>query len=210
LTHHHYDHVSGLVSVNQIRAWARQDAPPLDVYLTEESLEWVKRLYAGIPAGIETDEEGARNSDGRQVMRWKVVQPGQEISLGPTTTASCFPADHLFGSVGWRVDTGGMAVVFSGDTGFNPELIKASQGARLLIHEAYRTDDQKEYAASRGHSTAGDAGRSAAQAGVGELVLTHLDTPFSIDPQPLIDEARRFYEGPVSAASDLIQITVST
>ena len=210
LTHHHYDHVSGLVSVNQVRGWARQDAPPLDVYLTEESLEWVKRLYAGIPARIETDEEGAINSDGRQVMRWNVVQPGQEISLGPTTTASCFPADHLFGSVGGRVDSGGMSVVFSGDTRFNPELIKASQGARLLIHEAYRTDEHKEYSEGRGHSTAGDAGRSAAQAGVAELVLTHLDTPFSIDPQPLIEDAQKFYEGPVSAASDLDQITIST
>ena len=120
-----------------------------------------------------------------------------------------FPAG-ISGAVGWRVSSGGMTVVFSGDTRFNPELIKASQGARLLIHEAYRTDDHKEYAASRGHSTAGDAGRSAAQAGVAELVLTHLDTPFSIDPQPLIDDAQKFYEGPISAASDLHQITVNT
>ena len=103
-----------------------------------------------------------------------------------------------------------MAVVFSGDTRSNPELIKASQGARLLIHEAYRTDDDKEYAAGRGHSTAGDAGRSAAQAGVAELVLTHLDTPFSVDPQPLIDDAQKFFKGPVSAASDLLQTTVCT
>ena len=209
LTHHHYDHLSGLASVILVRGLARQDAPPLNVYLTEESLEWVKRLYAGIPARIETDEQGARNSDGHQVMRWNVVQPGQEVSLGPTTTASCFPADHLYGSVGWRVDTGGMAVVFSGDTRFNPELIKASQGARLLIHEAYRTDDQKEYAAGRGHSTAGDAGRSAEQARVAELVLTHLDTPFSVDPQPLLDDAKEHFSGPISAASDLDQITVT-
>jgi ribonuclease BN (tRNA processing enzyme) len=208
LSHHHYDHVSGLISVQQIRASARRDAPPLDIYLTEESLEWVKRLCTSVPARIEPDQDGARNSDGRQVMRWNVVQPGQVISLGPTTTASCFPADHLFGSVGWRVNSDGMGVVFSGDTRFNPELIKASQGARLLIHEAYRTDDQKEYAAGRGHSTAGDAGRSAAQAGVAEMVLTHLDTALSKDPQPLIDEAQKFFEGPVSAASDLYQITV--
>ena len=210
LTHHHYDHVSGLLSIQLIRGLARHDAPPLDIYLTEESLEWVKRICVAFPARIEIDQEGARNSEGHQVMRWNVVQPGQEISLGPTTTASCFAADHLFGSVGWRVDSGGMVVVFSGDTRFNPELITASQGARLLIHEAYRTDDDKEYAAGRGHSTAGDAGRSAAQAGVAELVLTHPDTPFSIDPQPLIGDAQKFFKGPVSAASDLLQTTVCT
>ena len=36
-----------------------------------------------------------------------------------------------------------MGVVFLADTRFNPELIKASQGARLLIHGAFRTDEEK-------------------------------------------------------------------
>ena len=106
------------------------------------------------------------NVAGRQVVRWHVVEPGQEISLGPTT-AVCFPADHIASAVGWRADSDGMGVVFSADTRFNPELIKASQGARLLIHGAFRTDEEKEHDAGLGHSTSGDAGRSAYQAGVG-------------------------------------------
>jgi len=39
LSHHHFDHMSGLVYVQQTRAQARPDAPPLDVYLTEECLK---------------------------------------------------------------------------------------------------------------------------------------------------------------------------
>ena len=116
-----------------------------------------------------------------------VVQPGQQVKLGPATTAYCFPADHISGAVGWRVDTGGMGVVFSGDTRFNPELVKASEGVRLLIHEAFRTDEDSIYAGNHGHSTGGDAGRAAAQAGVTELVLTHIDSDFDANPQPLLD-----------------------
>ena len=209
LSHHHFDHMSGLIYVQQARSQARQDAPPLDVYLTRESLGWLIKLCDSNPTTVAADQEGAKNASGRQVMLWHVTEPGQEINLGPTTKASCFPADHIPGAVGWRVDTDGMGVVFSADTRFNPELVKASQGAELLIHEAFRTDADKELAAGRGHSTSGDAARSAAQSGVNELILTHLDTGFSREPQPLIDDAKKHFGGPISAVRDLQQVTVS-
>ena len=211
LSHHHPDHMSGLLFIQFVRALERQDAPPLDVYLSEESLEWAKKMCVANHLNVaDVDKDGARNSDGRQVLRWNTVLPGQQVTLGPTTTASCFPADHISGAVGWRVDSDGMGVVFSGDTRFNPELIKTSKGVRLLIHEAFRTDEEKEYASNHGHATAGEAARSAAQAGVAELVLTHLDSAFHADPQPLIDDAKNHFNGPISVATDLQQITISS
>jgi ribonuclease BN (tRNA processing enzyme) len=210
LSHHHPDHMSGLLFVQFSRALARQDAPPLDVYLSRESLEWaIKMCNSSYLNVAEVDQKGAKNSDGRTVMRWTVVAPGEEISLGPTTTASCFDAVHISGAVGWRVNSGGMSVVFSGDTQFNSKLVDAAKGARLLIHEAFCTDVDKEKAKHHTHSTAGDAGRAAAQAGVAQLVLTHLDSVFDADPQLLVDDAQKHYQGPISAAKDLDQITVS-
>ena len=211
LSHHHPDHMYGLLFVQFTRALNRQDAPALDVYLTEETRDWAIKMCSSAYLNVaQVDKDGAKNSDGRQVMRWIVVEPGQQIQLGPTTSASCFPADHISGAVGWRVDSAGMSVVFSGDTRFNPELVKASQGARLLIHEAFRTDEESEYANSHGHSTAGEAGRAAAQAGVAELVLTHIDSGFDADTQPLLEDAKKHYSGPTSAATDLHQITVTS
>ena len=124
LSHHHPDHMSGLLFVQFNRAFERRDAPPLDVYITEESLEWAKKMCIANHLNIaDTNQDGAMNSDGRQVLRWNPVTPGEQVTLGPTTTASCFPADHISGAVGWRVESNGMAVIFSGDTRFNPKLI---------------------------------------------------------------------------------------
>ena len=51
-------------------------------------------------------------------------------------------------------------------------------------------------------------GVAAAQAGVDELILTHLDTSFSREPQPLIEDAKKHFNGPVSAVRDLQQVIV--
>jgi ribonuclease BN (tRNA processing enzyme) len=67
-----------------------------------------------------------------------------------------------------------------------------------------------ENADGRGHSVAAGAGRAAAMAGVEELIITHIDSSFHLDPQPLIDDARRYFDGPISVASDLYRMTVAT
>ena len=59
------------------------------------------------------------------------------------------------------------------------------------------------------HSVAGDVGKAASQAGVEELILTHLTGRYHENPQPLVDEVRRYYNGPVSVAHDLYQVEIS-
>lgn len=204
LSHHHADHMSGLMFVQFMRSQDRKDESPLRVFASEETVDGLRRLSDATGLSIvTTDADAARAADGRTLIKWDGVSPGRSIKLGPDTTARCFFVDHISGSVGWRVDSGGMSVVFSGDTRFSPNVVEASQGATLLIHEALRTDAEQEYASGRGHSTSGEAGRTAAEAGVSELVLTHLDDPFHLDSQPLIDDAKLHFEGPVTAAYDL-------
>tara|TARA_B100000315_G_scaffold252072_1_gene288095 strand:+ start:459 stop:1283 length:825 start_codon:yes stop_codon:yes gene_type:complete len=211
LTHHHGDHMGGLPYMQGQRSLTNPEGPPLRVYSTEEALEAL-RLYCRATRlrAINVDLDGATTNNGHPVFRWHPTEPGHRVDLGATTWASSFPVDHISGAVGWRVEAGGVSIVFSGDTRFSTNLVEAAQGARLLIHEALSIESDPRNASGRGHSIAADAGRAAAQAGVEELVITHIDTSFHLDPQPLIDDAARFFDGPISVASDLYQMTVAT
>ena len=87
---------------------------------------------------------------------------------------------------------------------------EAAQGADLLIHEALTTDDAHAYAAGRLHSTSGDAARVADQASVKQLIITHIDNAFHLNQDPLLQDAARIYTGPISAAHDLMQVSITS
>ena len=209
LSHHHADHMMGLQPIQLVRSRSNPDGPPLEIHCSEQSLEYVKLLFRVASPSIAITQDGAHNAQGSHVAAWRPADPGERVELGTGTYASCFPVDHIDGAVGWRIDSDGLAVVFSGDTRFSPNLVEAAQGARLLIHEVYCTDKDRAQADAVAHSTARDAGRAAALAGVEELVITHIATPFNFDTQPLLDEARQHFDGPITVAEDLYQITVA-
>jgi ribonuclease BN (tRNA processing enzyme) len=209
LTHHHPDHMSGLLFLQFRRASMSPELSPLRVYATEEAMNGVKRLCGAVRLNTpEVNDQGAYNRDGRQVLEWAPTDTGQAVKLGPTTQAYSFAVDHIPGAVGWRIESGNQAVVFSGDTRYSENLAEAAQGARLLIHEAIGTDLERDDAVHRGHSTGADAGRVSALAEVDELILTHIDTPFNFDPSPLSTDAGRHYSGPIGLARDLLQVEV--
>ena len=210
LSHDHADHMSGLPLIQLIHSRANPNGNPLKIHSSPKALESIELLCQATSPSLSLDQNGAGNASGRQVMEWNPIDPGEYTNLGPATGATCFFVDHIDQAMGWRVNCGGLSVVFSGDTKFSPGLVEAAQGARLLIHEAYSTEADREGANRAAHSTASDAGRAAALAGVEELILTHITNPFHFDPQPLVDEARQYFDGPVSVAHDLYQVTVDT
>ncbi|MSQ06449.1 MAG: MBL fold metallo-hydrolase [Dehalococcoidia bacterium] len=209
LSHHHGDHMGGLPYIQGQRNSTNPGGPPLQVYGTEESMSSVQRLFQATNARQRVDQDGLHTASGHRAALWHPTQPGQWVPLSPQVRARAFPVNHIAGAVGWRVESGGLAVVFSGDTRFSPSLVEAAQGAQLLIHEAISTHRDKEDADRRAHSTASDAARAAAEAGVSQLVLTHIDSKYHFNPQPLVEEARRSYSGPVGVACDLYQVSVT-
>ena len=209
LTHQHADHMGGLPFVQTQRTFVDSQGPPLRVFSAESTLEALRATCrATLLRRITVTQEGGISHDGYQVFQWLPTPSGHAVELGPSTHATCFEVDHIEGAIGWRIESSGVAVVFSGDTRFSQSLVDAAKGANLLIHEAMSTEQDQTETRRRGHSTAAEAGRAAALAGVGELILTHIDTPYHADTQPLVDEARRFFDGPVSVATDLRQVTV--
>ncbi|MCY4367511.1 MAG: MBL fold metallo-hydrolase [Chloroflexi bacterium] len=210
LSHRHGDHMGGLPHIQGRRTQMAPNASPLVVHSLEESLAGLQNLFKAVSITHRVDQDSVTTTEGNRVVAWDPAETGQWISLGRHTRASCFPVNHIGGAVGWRVETGGLTIVFSGDTRYSESLVEASQGADVLIHEALTTDDDKEGASRRGHCTAAEAARAAALCGAGQLIITHIDTPFHLNTQALADEARTCYDGPVSVADDLCITTVSS
>ena len=93
----------------------------------------------------------------------------------------------------------GRTVIYSGDTRPCLSVITAARGADLLVHEATFGTDEEARAGETGHSTAAQAARVAEQAGVRQLVLTHISPRYTRDAPELLAEARAVFPETVIA-----------
>ena len=122
---------------------------------------------------------------------WGRLHKGETIVLEDGRSIS--PAD-LVGS-----PRRGRTLVYTGDTRPSLQVIEASRGADLLIHEATFGSDELERAKETGHSTAAEAARVAVEAGVRRLVLTHISPRYTRDAPELLAEARAIFPETVVA-----------
>ena len=105
----------------------------------------------------------------------------------------------------------GRKIVYTGDTKYDPNVIKHAKDADLLIHDstfASNKDDVDEI----GHSTAKDAATVAKKANVKLLVLTHISRRYqegkdSTDPKILLDEAKKVFKNTI-LAHDFLEFEV--
>lgn len=74
-----------------------------------------------------------------------------------------------------------VSYAYCSDTAFDPRVADAVRGVDVLYHEATYADNNAAKAAPRGHSTARDAARIAAMAGVRRLVLGHYSKSYDND-----------------------------
>ena len=100
----------------------------------------------------------------------------------------------------------GRRIVYTGDTRPTDEVLEASRGADLLIHDSSLTHDLVGWARETMHSTAREAALLAKEAGVRELILTHISSRYA-DPSPILDDARKVFDR-VRVARDLLEIEI--
>ena len=81
---------------------------------------------------------------------------------------------------------------YCSDTVFDESLAEHIRGADLLYHESTFTEDLADKAAMTKHSTAAQAARLAALAGVKQLLLGHYSSRFG-DLSPLLEEAGKLF-----------------
>ena len=100
----------------------------------------------------------------------------------------------------------GRRVVYTGDTRPTSDILEASRGADLLIHDGSLTHDLVEWARETMHSTAREAALLAKEADVRELILTHISSRYS-DPSPILEDATAVFDR-VRVAKDFLEIEV--
>jgi ribonuclease Z len=101
----------------------------------------------------------------------------------------------------------GGSVAFVMDTAYCPGAVDLARDVDVLIAESTYLDSEAREARERGHMTATDAGRVAAEAGVKKLVLTHFSQRHP-SVEPFVQEASAMFRGEIVAATDGARISV--
>ena len=106
----------------------------------------------------------------------------------------------------------GRSAVYCTDTTYCEASVELARGADLLIHEATFVDEDAHLARQSTHSTATDAARVAREAGVRELILTHISPRYArgnpVEPAELIRQARAVFPA-TTLAEDFMNVEVA-
>ncbi|MGM0384649.1 MAG: ribonuclease Z [Actinomycetota bacterium] len=226
LTHVHGDHCFGLPGVLS-RLWLDKVDHPIDLHYPASEGDAVQHLIAVVGHSIDLrlHPHGAAGevADGLfvqplrhriETFGYQLVEPDGRTML-PERLAEAGIAGPDVGQLmrnghlaGVRLEAvsetrPGQRFAFVMDTMPCSGAESLADGADLLVTECTFSDDDAELATAYRHLTAGEAGRLAADAGAGTLVLTHFSSRYpDVEPLRLQAEAR---SGGVTvlAASDL-------
>jgi ribonuclease BN (tRNA processing enzyme) len=121
-------------------------------------------------------------------------------------------------ALGYRFDTAGGSVVFSGDTTVNDDLIALAQGADILVHQVADLGYLERHGFAGAslarmaalHTDVTQVGGVAERAGVGELILNHYlpAEPDAITDAEWAERAGQGFSGTTTAGSDGLRRTL--
>ncbi len=159
VTHEHADHVSGFPLFME-KIWLSGRKRPIPVYGIGPALEQAWRCLAAFNLTHHDLPEILWNEVGHE--------EGATVLNDASWRISVAPGNHSVPVVGVRIEScaSNGVVVFSSDTEPCESIERLSRNADILVHEAGGS--------GTGHTSALEAARVAARAGVRHLVLTHL------------------------------------
>jgi ribonuclease BN (tRNA processing enzyme) len=211
VTHLHSDHTVGFPDL-LLSPWVMGRRQPLEVFGPPGIAEMSQKLRAAYAADIQKRTSGMETLEpiGASINAHEVDAPGRiyEDSRVKVDAISVLHGSWTH-AYGYRFETKDRVVVVSGDTSASNAIARACDGCDVLVHEVYwsrglaslRNPDVMAYHQSH-HTSGADLGKLAAKAKPKLLVLTHqLFT--SSDHEPLLQEVRQHYDGPIVSGNDL-------
>lgn len=98
--------------------------------------------------------------------------------------------------------------MFSGDVdGSSDALVALAEGADVLVHDQSLPSGDGEH--GQNHPAPEDTAATAARAGVGHLVLSHLMPAVEAEIEAVVARIAEGYDGPVTVAEDLLELPLS-
>ncbi len=190
ISHPHLDHVCGLSYLlvplldnpaRNCQVYAAAGAiEAIDAQLLQPPIFPIKPRLELIPLPAEVEVPGG-------VVRW-------------------WPLHHPGGATGYRLDLErGLSVAYICDTNANDDSIEFLRGVDVLIHECTYPDRLSQWCEPTGHSHTTQVAQLARAAGVGRLILTHVDPQLTEDDPLQIADAQRIFPATV-LAEDLWEI----
>lgn len=168
LTHAHLDHVFGLTFLFDVLYG--KDIARTTVYAEADKLAAIRQhLFAELLFPVEPPCE-FRALEG-------------PVALADGGRLTYFPLAHPGGSIGFRLDWPARSLAYVTDTlaRAGADYVQHIRGVDLLVHECYFADEFAALAVKTGHSHTTPVAEVARAAGVGRLVLVHLNPLINAD-----------------------------
>jgi ribonuclease Z len=191
LTHAHLDHSVGLTFLYNVLEGGPSEAA---VHGAADKLTSIREhlfhpdLFPAMPPISWQPLDGPRQlPDGGRLRYWPQAHPG--------------------GSLGYRIDWPGRSFALVTDTraAADASYLEQIRGVDVLVHECNFRDDQADLAALTGHSCETAVAELAKQAGVGRLVLTHVDPIADEATFPAVERLRGIFRE-ITLAHDLLEL----
>ena len=216
LTHLHSDHTTDFNDVVTTRWVMAPVESPLPVVGPPGTAVFVDRTMTML-----TDDVGYRRAHHAD-LNWDPSCTVTEVLEGVAWEADgvrviAAPTDHrpVSPTIGYRVEAEGHVVTIAGDTVPCPGLDALCAGADVYVQTVLRDDLVRTVPSPRFqdildyHSSCADAGRTAQQAGVRTLVLTHpVPPPAPGTEDEWVAQAAEHFDGEIVLAHDLWSITL--
>ncbi|SNT76733.1 MBL fold metallo-hydrolase [Paracoccus seriniphilus] len=227
LTHYHYDHIMDLPRLVLTR-WdhGQPGANPLKIFGPDPLTQLLDRFF-GENGAFAWDINARIDSPASQAVyrvRGGILpRPGPSLTPRQVTVGDVIegdgwrvivgPARHVqpvLDCIAYRIETPEVTIVYSGDNGgiYEP-FIEFAKGADILIHMNHflsGTEADQDYRIMSGSHL--DNAETAKRAGVGTLVLTHLQPNFDRPgvTEKMLAEISEIYGGTVIVAQDAMDL----